>query len=111
MTSGVDISRQISLRALTRSRPWARCLRESYRPLVLMSSLMPDRAQGLAGPGEHVGALGYQVFDVPPRGGGVVENFDSEAMCGQRGGRPLQALRGRWVGERCCRGGGSHGAS
>src|SRR5215467_889891 len=43
MTSGVDISRQISLRSLTRSRPWARCLRESYRPLVLMASSMPDR--------------------------------------------------------------------
>src|SRR5262249_16379577 len=37
------ISRQISLSSLTRSMPWVRCLRASYRPLVLMSSSMPDR--------------------------------------------------------------------
>src|SRR5262249_7562556 len=69
------------------------------------------QAERLAGPGEHAGALGYQILDAGPRGGGVVEDFDCEAVCGQRGRRPLQALRGRRGGEQCCRGGGGHGAS
>src|SRR5262249_26667381 len=66
------------------------------------------QAEGLAGPGEHAGAVGYQVLDAGTRGGGVVEDFDGEAVCGPRGGRSLQALRGRRVGELCCRNRGRH---
>jgi hypothetical protein len=36
------------------------------------------QAEGLAGAGEHAGALGNQVFDAGPRGGGVVEDFDGK---------------------------------
>jgi hypothetical protein len=69
------------------------------------------QAEGLAGPGEYAGAVGYQILDAGARGGDVVEDFDDETVCRQRGGRPLQALRGRRVGEQCCRNRGSHGAS
>ena len=43
MTSGVDISRQISASWVARSMARLRVLMASYRPLVLMSSSMPDR--------------------------------------------------------------------
>ncbi len=43
MTSGVDISRQISPSWVVRSMAWPRDLMSSYRPLLLMSSSMPDR--------------------------------------------------------------------
>src|SRR5262249_17719328 len=55
------------------------------------------QAERLAGPGEHAGALGYQILDAGPRGGGVVEDLGGEAVRRQRGGRPLQALGGRRV--------------
>ena len=61
------------------------------------------QAEGLAGPGEHAGALGYQIFDAGTRGGGGVEDFDGETVCRQRSGRLLEALLWRRVGEQCCR--------
>ena len=111
MTSGLASSRRISSAAVARSMARTRGLMASYRPLVLMSVIDAGQPEGLAGPGEHAGALGYQVFDAGTRGGGVVEDLDGETVCRQRGGRPLQALRGRRVGEQCCRNRGGHGAS
>jgi hypothetical protein len=57
------------------------------------------QAQGLAGPGEHAGALGYQILDAGACGGDVVEDLDGETVCRQRSRCPLQALHGRRVGE------------
>src|SRR6202034_1870650 len=57
-------------------------------------------AEGLAGPGEHAGALRNQVFDAGTRGGGVIEDLGREIVCGERGGHSLEALAGCRVGER-----------
>jgi len=69
------------------------------------------QAEGLAGPGEHDGTLGNQVFDAGTRGGGVIEDLDGKILCHQRSGRLLQALDGRRVGEQRCRNRGGHDVS
>src|SRR6185437_4519272 len=74
--------------------------------------VLPDARQagGLAGRGVHAGPLRYQFFDTRTRGCGVIEDFDGETVCRQRGGRSLQALRRHRVGEQCGRDRGRHGA-
>jgi hypothetical protein len=69
------------------------------------------QAKRFTGPGEHTGALGYQVLDAGTRGGHVIEDLDGETVCRQRGRRPLQVRRGRRVGEQSGRNRGRHGAS
>jgi hypothetical protein len=64
-------------------------------PTAVDVLLDAGQAEGLAGPGEHAGTLGYQIFDAGTRGGGVVEDFDGETVCSQRSGGPLQTLCGR----------------
>ncbi|MDQ4053866.1 MAG: hypothetical protein M3237_14350 [Actinomycetota bacterium] len=87
-----------------------RALTDSYRPLLLMSSSMPDRRRVSLAPVNTV-ALGNQVLDAGTRGGGVIEDLDGEVSFLQRGGHPLQALGGSRFSEQCCWNRGNDGAS
>ena len=77
----------------------------------LVTVVDPPPLGVLAGPGEHTGARGDEVLDTGTRGGSVIEDFDGETVCRQRGGDPFEPLRGGRVGERRCRYLGRHGAS
>lgn len=110
-TSGLASSRRMSSALLRRSMARMRGLTAWYRPLVLMSSSMPDKRRVSLAAVNTLAPSGIRSLMRGTCGGGVVEDFDGETVCRQRGGRPFQALRGGRVGERCGRRRGGHGAS
>ena len=63
-----------------------------------MSSSMPDKQRVSLAPVNTLAPSGIRSLTAGPRGGGV-ENFDGESGRSQRGGGPLETLRGGPVGE------------
>jgi hypothetical protein len=82
-----------------------------YRPLVLMSSSMPDRRRVSLAAVKTLAPSGIRSW-MRVRAAAASSRISTVNPCDlSAGGRPFQALRGRRVGERGCWNRGSHGVS